>query len=97
MRQHLLFGAVSAVLVLACGGDEETPAQAGDNTAYTSDPNKTVVIGGTSGDAATAQASGGCVKLPSGQCVDAKPCAGGERRDVVVDSAGTVVAVVCYP
>lgn len=81
-----------------CGGDSANAVPAGDNSAYTSDPGKTVVVGG-SGTAApgAAQTGTGCVTLPSGACVEAKSCGAGERRDVVVDSAGKVVAVVCYP
>lgn len=56
-----------------------------------------MVGAGAATSGAGAQASSGCVTLPSGQCVDAKACASGERRDVVVDSSGKVVAVVCYP
>ena len=94
MREPLLFVALSTLLVFACGSEEHAPPP-GNNTAYTSDPNKTVVIGSTAGNAA--QDSGGCVKLPSGECLDAKQCPAGERRDVIVDSAGKVVSVVCYP
>lgn len=94
--------AVSSLFVLAfafgCGGDSGTAPPPGDNSAYTSDPGKTVVVGGTSAAAPNgAQTGTGCVTLPSGQCVEAKSCGAGERRDVVVDSAGKVVAVVCYP
>jgi hypothetical protein len=93
--------AVGSLVVLAfafgCGGDDAT-APPGDNSAYTSDPGKTVVVGGPESAAPNAaQAGTGCVTLPSGACVEAKSCGAGERRDVVVDSAGKVVAVVCYP
>lgn len=82
----------------ACGGDDATAPPSGDNTAYTSDPGKTVVVGGSGATAPSGAQSGtGCVTLPSGQCVEAKSCGVEERRDVVVDSAGKVVAVVCYP
>ncbi len=92
--RSILLPVLTFALLAACGGDD---AQVGDDTAYTSDPNKTVVVGGTGAPATTAQPSQGCVTLPSGECVDAKSCAAGERRDVVLDSAGKVVAVVCYP
>lgn len=94
----LLLPLATLSLVVACGGSEEPPP--GDNTAYTSDPNKTVVVGGAAAGSATtagAQSSAGCVTLPSGECVEAKSCADGERRDVVLDSRGKVAAVVCYP
>ena len=80
-------------LVAACGA---STGDAGNDTAYTSDPNKTVVVGGAGGPN-NAQTPTGCVQLPDGRCVEAKECKAGERRDVVVDSAGKVVAVVCYP
>ena len=90
---------MAAGLVVACGGSD-APAPDGNNTPYTSDPNKTVIVGGglaQGGTSAQTTAGNGCVKLPSGACVDAKQCAATERRDVVVDSVGKVVAVVCYP
>ncbi len=83
-------------LVVACGGSDPPP---GDNTPYTSDPGKTTVVGGEPGalDAANAQPTGDCVRLPDGTCAEAKSCGANERRDVILDSAGKVVAVVCYP
>jgi hypothetical protein len=87
------------LLLLACGGDDGGQVQ-GDNTPYTSDPDKTVVVGGASGPTNAqpgAANNSGCVQLPDGTCVDAKGCAAGERRDVIIDSKGKVVDVVCYP
>src|SRR4051794_24081155 len=81
-------------LMAACSG---TPASPGDNSIYTSDPGKTVVVGGDGAVSGGAQSDTGCVTVPGGQCVDAKSCSADERRDVVVDSSGKVVAVVCYP
>lgn len=96
MRSLALFSAAVLALGLlaACGSSEDAPPP-GDNTPYTSDPDKTVVVGPSG--TATVQASGDCVTLPSGECVDAKKCSDGERRDVVIGSDGKVVAVVCYP
>ena len=95
MRTYRLFFALGTLF--ACGGSAAS-APPGDNTPYTSDPNKTVVVGaGGAAEGTAAQSGSGCVMLPSGECVDAKTCADGERRDVVVDSTGKVVAVVCYP
>jgi hypothetical protein len=93
MRSILSFSA-SILVVAACGSSGD--GQSGNDTAYTSDPNKTVVIGGAGGEN-NAQSPTGCVTLPDGTCVDAKECKAGERRDVVIDSKGKVVAVVCYP
>ena len=58
-----------------------------------------MVVGGAAGPSGAQAGAGetGCVTLPSGECVDAKGCAAGERRDVIVDSKGKVVDVVCYP
>jgi hypothetical protein len=90
-------GIVGFAVLVGCGGSEATVAP-GDNTPYTSDPDKTVVVGaGDVSEGTDAQTGTGCVKLPSGACVEAESCKSGERRDVVVDSAGKVVAVVCYP
>ena len=98
MRVILILTAVAG-LVVACGGSA-SEAPPGNNTPYTSDPNKTVVVGaGAAAGGGAAQTTSGneCVKLPSGACVDAKECGANERRDVIVDSAGKVVSVVCYP
>ncbi len=98
MRAILILTTVAG-LVVACGGSESsTPI--GNDTAYTSDPDKTVVVGaGAAAAGGVAQAGAGseCVKLPSGECADAKKCAAGERRDVILASNGKVAAVVCYP
>lgn len=95
MRPVWLLTSSIVVSLLAACGESDDGALDGDNTAYTSDPNKTVVVG--SAGATAAQASGACVTLPSGECVEAKQCGSDERRDVVVDSGGKVIAVVCYP
>jgi hypothetical protein len=95
MRTILLVTSLAAVVV-ACGSESPPPAE-GNNTPYTSDPNKTVVIGAGAESVQTTPA-GGCVTLPSGECVTPnKTCKEGERTDVVVDSGGKIVAVVCYP
>jgi hypothetical protein len=94
MRSSRTFVGASLVgLLIACGGSESSAT--GDDTVFTSDPDKTVVVGGAGSSGA--QGSAGCVTLPSGECVEAKACKAGERRDVVVDSSGKVVGVVCYP
>lgn len=92
-RSVILFAVLAVSSMAACGSENEPIP--GDGTAYTSDPDKTVVIGPQG--AGAAQGSGDCVLLPSGECADAKRCAPGERRDVILDSRGKVVSVVCYP
>lgn len=101
MRTHtsFVFVAIPLAAFVACGGSDDAQVQ-GDNTPYTSDPNKTVVVGGASGATSAQQgatSNSGCVTLPDGTCVEAKGCADGERRDVIIDSKGKVVDVVCYP
>jgi hypothetical protein len=95
MKSFAKLSILASAWAFAAGCSGASP---GDNSLYTSDPGKTVVVGG---DGATmsggAQPSTGCVTVPGGECVDAKSCASNERRDVVVDSTGKVVAVVCYP
>lgn len=97
-RTSFVFFAVPFAALVACGGSDDAQVQ-GDNTPYTSDPNKTVVVGGANGatNAQQGATSSGCVTLPDGTCVEAKGCADGERRDVIIDSKGKVVDVVCYP
>ena len=94
-RTSFLFFSAPLLAVMACGGSD-APVE-GDNTPYTSDPNKSVVVGGTTGATDAQQGSTGCVTLPDGTCVEAKGCGEGERRDVIIDSSGKVVDVVCYP
>ncbi|MBX3189436.1 MAG: hypothetical protein KF819_20600 [Labilithrix sp.] len=85
------------LFVLVACGSEAPPASQGNDTPYTSDPGKTVVIG-AGGQSVQTVPPGGCVTLPSGECVTPdKKCKADERTDVVVDSSGKVVAVVCYP
>jgi hypothetical protein len=98
IKASVLGSVIAIAFACGCGGDDAAAVPPGDNSAYTSDPGKTVVVGGSAAAApGGAQAGTGCVTLPSGECVEAKSCAAGERRDVVVDSSGKVVAVVCYP
>lgn len=98
IKASALVSLVVVAFASGCGGDNAAAPPPGDNSAYTSDPGKTVVVGGSGSTAPSgAQTGTGCVTLPSGECVEAKSCGAGERRDVVVDSAGKVVAVVCYP
>lgn len=93
--KNITIALASFGVLVACGGDDGGAVQ-GDNTPYTSDPNKTVVVGGSQPTDAQAGATG-CVTLPDGTCVEAEKCKDGERRDVILDSAGKIVDVVCYP
>lgn len=89
-------------LLVACGGSSSSgvDSDAGAGDPYTSQPNQTVVVGaGAGAGTVTATPTGsGCITLPSGECVQPqKQCKDGERADVVIDSKGKVVAIVCYP
>jgi hypothetical protein len=102
MRTIRLGLALSSALTLVgigCGSDDvDIPPSNGD--PYTSSPNKTVVVGaGPGAGTVVATPSGdGCVQLPSGECVKPQDkCKVGERADIVVDSAGKVVQIVCFP
>lgn len=90
--------AVLVSVVAACGGSEGSGPE-GNNTPYTSDPNKTVVVGNGTGGTVSATPSGSdCVKTPSGECVKPQDkCKDGERADIIVDSSGKLVEIVCYP
>jgi hypothetical protein len=97
MRTVLLGLGVALVLV-ACGSDDENPPPPADQ--YTSDPNKTVVVGAGAGAGTVTSTPSGkdCIQLPSGECVRPQDkCKDGERADVIVDSSGKVVEIVCYP
>lgn len=92
--------AISSTLValVACGEDEAPIAAA--NNPYGSQPNTTVVVGGGpgAGTVTTTPSGDGCIQLPSGECVKPQQkCNAGERADVVIDSAGKVLEVICYP
>ncbi len=93
----VLLGLGITFVSIACGGssDDSVP---GD--PYTSAPNTTVVVGAGSGAGTVTRtpAGGECIQLPSGECVRPQDkCKNGERADVVVDSKGKVVEIVCYP
>ena len=97
MRTVVLGLGVTFVLI-ACGGSSENASPPGD--PYTSEPNKTVVIGAGAGAGTVTQTPTGdqCIQLPSGECVKPQDkCKDGERADVVIDSSGKVVEIVCYP
>ena len=99
MRKVLL-GAGVAFVVVACGGSSGDAAGPPPSDPYTSDPNTTVVVGPGAGSGTVAQTPSGdqCLTLPSGECVKPQDkCKPGERADVIVDSAGKVVEIVCYP
>lgn len=99
MRSVLLGIGVGVVLV-CCGGSSEPAAGPPPGDPYTSRPDTTVVVGAGagSGTVAATPSGDGCIYLPSGECVQPqKRCKPGERADVIIDSTGKVVEVVCYP
>lgn len=84
------------VSVVACGGSD---SPSGNLSPYTSEPDKTVVLGdGKGGTAYVTPGGSDCIELGSGECIKPQDkCKAGERADVVVDAKGKVLAVVCYP
>jgi hypothetical protein len=99
MRTILVGSSFSILSLLACGGKEDAPAASGGDP-YTSEPNKTVVVGpgAGAGTVTTTPSGSGCITLPSGECVKPQDkCKAGERADVIIDSRGKVVEIVCYP
>jgi len=97
LRSALLVS-IGCALLVACGSEEPAPIPEGNNTPYTSDPDKTVVIGAAGGTAQVTPTGSGCVTLASGECVKPQDkCKPGERADVIVDSKGKLVEIVCYP
>ena len=96
--RRILFGLGATFVLAACGGS--TDDKAPPSNPYTSEPNKSVVVGPGAGAGTVFQTPTGdqCVKLPSGECVKPQDeCKEGERADVVIDSSGKVVEIVCYP
>ncbi|AKU94420.1 hypothetical protein AKJ09_01084 [Labilithrix luteola] len=82
---------------VACGGSDGPSS--GNLSPYTSEPDKTVVIGdGKGGTAYVTPGGADCIHLDSGECVKPQDkCKEGQRADVIVDSKGKVLTVVCYP
>jgi hypothetical protein len=70
--------------VAACGGSSEQAATAPPANQYTSEPGKTVTVG-------AGPTAGTVTSEPQ------KECGPNMRADVVVDSSGKVVEVLCYP
>lgn len=93
-------------LVVACGGSSSSgidpAADASTGNAYSPTPDTTVVIGPAqapgNGTVVTTPSGDTCVTLPNGVCVKPQEkCKSGEHADVIVDSAGKVVEIVCAP
>jgi len=80
------------VALVACGSETET---IGD--PFTGASDRTVVVG--NGSRAVYETPDGqtCIDLPSGCVKPQEKCGEGARADVIVDSNGKVVEIVCYP
>lgn len=99
MKRLCISALVGIAGLIACGGETDSPPPS-NGDAFTSDPDKTVVIGAGAGAGTVVQTptGDGCVTLPSGECVKPQDrCKPGERADIVIDSAGKVVEILCYP
>jgi len=84
MRKHLWWStSVCCFFIAACGGSSDQPVTQPANP-YTSEPGKTVTVG-------PGPTSGTVTSEPQ------KECGPNMRADIVVDSRGKVVEVLCYP
>ena len=97
LRLSFRVAAFALAPIVACGGGSsgEVPASA---TPYTSKSDETVVVGDGKGGAVYATPAGaGCLQIGA-ECVKPQDkCGAAARADVIVDSAGKVVEIVCYP
>ena len=85
--------------VVACGGDSTSGGGGGGADKFGSAPGVTTVIGNGKGGQAyvTPDGADDCLDI-LGECVKPQEkCGEGSRADVIVDSNGKVVEVVCYP
>lgn len=83
----------------ACGGEQLDAGGGATPDKYGSARGVTTVIGDGKGGTAFVTPDGeeGCIDV-AGKCVKPQDeCGPNARADVVVDSAGTVVEVICYP
>lgn len=98
-RSILLAAFVSGSAVLVACGGSDAAAPGGNDTPYTSDPDKTVVLGDGKGGSVSATPVGSdCITTAAGECVKPQDkCKPGERADVIVDSNGKLLEIVCYP
>ncbi len=94
VRSLLSLFVVSAGVLAACGG-EDSSASSGSPSKFGSSKGVTTVIG--DGKGGTAYVSDDCLEI-AGECVKPQEkCGKDARADVIVDSKGKVVEVVCYP
>lgn len=92
-----LFLVTSGALV-ACGGDEAEPGGPAPDKFGSAEGVTTVIGDGKGGTAyVTPDGKEECIDIV-GECVKPQDkCGDGQRADVIVDSEGKVVEVVCYP
>ncbi len=89
-------GIFSSLSIAACGGSEAN-TNGDPGSPYTSDGGKTVVIGDGKNGVYSTPAGGGCVQVGN-ECVKPQDkCGADARADVIVDSTGKVIEIVCYP
>jgi hypothetical protein len=88
-----IFGALA--FIAACGGTSEPPAL---GTPYTPEQDRTVVVGDGKGGATYVTPNGTeCLQIGN-ECIRPQDkCGDNARADVIVDSQGRVVEIVCYP
>lgn len=90
---------VSCTTLGACGGDDLTPGSGDTPDKFGSGKGVTTVVGDGKGGSAfvTPDGKDGCVDI-AGECVKPQDeCGPDARADVIVDAAGKVIEVICYP
>lgn len=101
MMMRSAFVLVGALSSIACGSESGGGVPPAAPDPYTTQPNTTSVVGPTSapgsGTVVTTPSGDQCVTLASGTCVKPQDKCGTQRADVIVDSSGKVVEIVCYP
>ena len=93
IRYALVLSFSSFGLVAGCGGTDSTDL----GTPYTGDADRTVVIGDRNGAVFVTPDGSACLELGGGCVKPQEKCGEGARADVIVDSNGKVVEIVCYP
>lgn len=98
MMRLALSSALLVALTAACGSDDGAGAAAPPpQDPTTSEAGRTVVIGDGTGRVYATPSGADCVQIGN-ECVKPQEkCGADARADVIVDSAGKPVAIVCYP
>lgn len=89
------FSVSVACIALGAGCGSTDASELG--TPFTGDADRTVVVGDRKGAVFVTPDGSACLELGGGCVRPQEKCGEGARADVVVDSSGKVVEIVCYP